>query len=76
MAAWPMLQSDEQARLHWHRLFRIALPQRPRVGRYFSWSMLAQGAGAGVESVLAFGGAAAGLEVAFRLGWLRRFPSA
>ena len=44
--------------------------------RYFSWSMLAQGAGAGVESALAFGGAAAGLEVAFRLGWVRRFPSA
>ena len=37
--------------------------------------MLAQGGGAGLESALAFGGAAAALELLFSLGWIRRFPS-
>lgn len=42
---------------------------------YFNWEMILRGLGAGVESAIAFGAAAAAIELAFEKGWVKRFPS-
>eukprot|EP00960_Hanusia_phi_P027393 746816-Hanusia_phi.AAC.1 len=39
------------------------------------WELAHDGSGAAVESVLAFGAAAAAIEIGFAQGWVKKFPS-